>query len=164
MKRIQAVREKYVSKRSVYRRFDHGFTLIEVTFTLLLIPLFVGLLVHFVSLGETLYEQPRNLVKITPQLIVRRIFDSRDCAVEEGILRGTYIRPDHTEWTWSLKQINRNMVMVGEEGGNLLFVRGIENYRVEPVGKGYQIRWTDSTGNREKNVMCMRKASLLSQR
>lgn len=134
--------------------------MLEMTFTLLLLPLFIGLSVHFLALGETFYEQPRGQVNTTPQLIVRRLLDSRDCQLREGRLVGTYVRPDATTWSWTLKPINRNLVMVGEEGGNLLFVRGIDGYRVEPLGNGYRLLWTDTTGLREKAVMCMRADSL----
>lgn len=151
---------KSVMATYVSRRFERGFTLLEVSFTLLLIPLFVGLTVHLLALGQAFYEQPRDMVPTTPQLIVRKLFDSRDCVVESGRLIGTYVRPDDTTWSWTLKQINRNLVMVGDEGGNLLFLRGIETYQVEPVGEGFRIRWTDATGPREKSVMCMRADTL----
>ncbi|UTT44139.1 prepilin-type N-terminal cleavage/methylation domain-containing protein [Exiguobacterium aurantiacum] len=152
--------QKYAMGTCVSRRFEQGFTLLEVSFTLLLIPLFVGLAVHFLALGQAFYEQPREAVATTPQLIVRKLFDSRDCDVESGRLVGTYVRPDGTSWAWTLKQINQNLVMVGDEGGNLLFLRGIETYRVEPVGEGFRIQWIDATGPREKNVMCMRAGTL----
>ncbi|WP_161568731.1 hypothetical protein [Exiguobacterium sp. SH1S21] len=164
MRPTQAVKSKFVNETYVCRRSEGGFTLLEMTFTLLLLPLFIGLLVHFLALGEAFYEQPRGQVNTTPQLIVRKLFDSRDCQVREGRLVGTYVRPDETTWTWTLKQINRNLVMVGEEGGNLLFIRGIDGYRVEPLGNGYRIQWTDSIGPREKSVMCMRSGSSSSLR
>ena len=150
---------RFVSKTFAYRHYERGFTLLEMTFTLLLVPLFIGLIVHFIALGETFYEQPRAQLNTTPQLIVRKLFDSRDCQVQGGRLVGTYVRPDKTTWAWTLKQLNQNLVMVGEEGGNLLFIRGIDGYRVEPLGDGFKIQWTDSTGPREKNVMCMRSGS-----
>ena len=160
MQSNRAGAKKYVTKTCVSRRFERGFTLLEVSFTLLLIPLFVGLTVHFLALGQAFYEQPREAVATTPQLIVRRLFDSRDCDVVSGRLTGTYVRPDDTTWSWTLKQINQNLVMVGDEGGNLLFLRGIETYRVEPIGEGFRIQWTDATGPREKSVMCMRADTL----
>lgn len=152
--------QKYATRNFVYRRFERGFTLIEVSFTLLLIPLFIGLTVHLLALGQQFYEQPNDSMSPTPQLIVRKLFDSRDCNVESGRLIGTYVRPDDTTWAWKLKQINQNLVMVGDNGGNLLFLRGIETYRVEQVGEGFRIQWTDTTGPREKNVMCMRADTL----
>ncbi|WP_047375427.1 hypothetical protein [Exiguobacterium sp. ZOR0005] len=141
------------------RHCEAGFTLLELTFTMLLVPLFVALLVHMLAFGGALYEQPRGNVTMTPQLFVRKVIDSRDCAVKDGRLAGVYVRPDETTWAWTLKQINGNLVMVGEEGGNLLFIRGIDRYRVETVGSGYRVRWADATGEREKYVMCMRAAS-----
>ncbi|WP_152545864.1 hypothetical protein [Exiguobacterium sp. AB2] len=159
MQLTRAGEDMSVSKSYVCRPFERGYTMLELTFVLMLVPLFVGLLVHLLSLGETLYEQPRGSVTTTSQLFVRKVIDSRDCAVKDGRLIGVYVRPDETTWSWTLKQINGNLVMVGDGGGNLLFVRGIEQYRVESVGQGYQIRFDDRHGKREKYVMCMRAAS-----
>ncbi|MCC5893185.1 hypothetical protein [Exiguobacterium sp.] len=144
------------------RHCESGFTLLELTFTLLLVPLFIALLVHMLAFGGALYEQPRGNVTMTPQLFVRKVIDSRDCTVNDGRLAGVYVRPDKTTWAWTLKQINGNLVMVGEGGGNLLFIRGIDRYHVETVGSGYRVRWADATGEREKYVMCMRAASFSS--
>lgn len=148
-----------VSKNFASRHCEDGYTMLELTLVLLLIPLFIGLLVQLLSLGETLYEQPRGNVTTTSQLFVRKVIDSRDCAVKDGRLTGVYVRPDKTTWAWTLKQINGNLVMVGDGGGNLLFLRGIEQYRVESVGQGYHIQFVDRNGAREKYVMCMRTAS-----
>lgn len=115
---------------------------------------------QFIILGQNFYDQPRTSVHTTPQLIVRKLLDSRDCDVVSGRLVGTYVRPDGTTWTWTLKQIQQNLVMVGDEGGNLLFLRGIDTYQVESIGKGFRIRWSDATGQREKSVMCMRQDTL----
>lgn len=160
MPRIRADVKRSVTATFACRRFDSGFTLLEVSLTMLIIPLFIGLMVHFLVLGQALYEQPRAKVQTTPQLMVRKLFESRDCEIVSGRLVGTHVRTDGTTWSWTLKQIDRNLVMVGDGGGNLLFLRGIEAYRVEPVGDGFQIQWTDSTGPREKNVMCMRAVTL----
>ncbi|WP_158570758.1 prepilin-type N-terminal cleavage/methylation domain-containing protein [Exiguobacterium sp. AM39-5BH] len=156
MPRTQVGVKRFVTAIFAYRRFDSGFTLLEVSCTLLLIPLFIGLTVHFLALGQAFYEQPRAEVQTTPQLMMRKLIESRDCDIVSGRLVGTYVRPDGTTWTWTLKRIDRNLVMVGDGGGNLLFLRGIEAYRVEPVGEGFQIQWNDATGPREKNVLCMR--------
>lgn len=156
MLHTQAGDKRSVKVNCAYRRFEFGFTLLEVSFTLLLIPLFIGLTVHFLALGQTFYEQPRTKVETTPQLMVRKLFESRNCDVVSGRLVGTHVRPDQTTWTWTLKQIDHNLVMVGDGGGNLLFLRGIEAYRVEPIGEGFRIQWNDVTGPREKSVMCMR--------
>ncbi|WP_158001041.1 prepilin-type N-terminal cleavage/methylation domain-containing protein [Exiguobacterium chiriqhucha] len=160
MPRTRANAKQSVTATFACRRFDSGFTLLEVSLTMLIIPLFIGLMVHFLVLGQAFYEQPRAKVQTTPQLMVRKLFESRDCDVVSGRLVGTHVRPDGTTWTWTLKQIDRNLVMVGDGGGNLLFLRGIEAYRVEPVGEGFRIQWNDATGPREKNVMCMRADTL----
>lgn len=134
--------------------------MLELTFVLLLIPLLISLLVQFVSLGQALYEQPRIVHQATPQLIVRKIMDSRDCHVDQGRLRGTFVKEDGTTWPWTLKQIDRNLVMVGDGGGNFLFLRGVEDYRVETVGIGYHVTWDASYVRKEKFVACMRRDSL----
>lgn len=133
--------------------------MLEMTFVLLILPIFIFLLVQFVSLGQTLYDQSKFFHQTTPQLIVRKIIDSRDCRVDDGRLRGTFVRQDGTTWDWTIKQLNGNLVMVGSEGGNLLFLRGIESYHVETVGEGFHIIWTVSSFQKEKYVMCMRRDS-----
>lgn len=141
------------------RHCDPGFTMLEMTFVLLILPIFLFLLVQVTALGQALYEQPKFAHQTTPQLIVRRIIDSRDCRVEQGRLRGSFVKEDGATWDWTIKQINGNLVMVGDEGGNLLFLRGVEAYHVETVGIGYRITWDTVNARKEKVVLCMRKDS-----
>nr|WP_276312642.1 prepilin-type N-terminal cleavage/methylation domain-containing protein [Exiguobacterium qingdaonense] len=160
MKRInRLVRNKCVTGDSVCRRCDPGFTMVEMTVVLLILPLFLLLLAELLTLGQLLYEQPKQNHHTTPQLIVRRLMNSENCRVEDGRLRGDFIKSEGERWSWTIKQLNGNLVMVGDEGGNLLFLRGIDQYRVETVGKGFKISWADPTFKRERHVTCMSVAS-----
>lgn len=136
--------------------------MIEMTVVLLILPIFLFLLVELLTLGQHLYEQPKWNHHTTPQLIVRRLMDSENCRVDDGRLRGDFVKSDEERWSWTIKQVNGNLVMVGDGGGNLLFLRGIEQYHVETVGKGFRIAWTDSSFRRERHVMCMKQASFSS--
>lgn len=129
--------------------------MIEMTAVLMILPMFLFLLVELLTLGQHLYEQPKWNHHTTPQLIVRRLMFSENCRVDEGRLKGDFVKSDEEVWSWTLKQLNGNLVMVGDEGGNLLFLRGIDQYRVESVGEGFRIAWADSSFERERYVMCM---------
>ena len=143
----------------VSQHCESGFTMLEMTYALLILPFFLYLLVHVTTLGQALYEQPKFEHQTTPQLIVRRIVDSRDCRIDDGRLRGTFVKEDGTVWDWTIKQINGNLVMVGDEGGNLLFLRGVEAYHVETIGIGYRITWNTVNAQKEKAVLCMKTDS-----
>ncbi|WP_214741120.1 hypothetical protein [Exiguobacterium sp. s48] len=117
--------------------------------------MFLLLLVELLTLGQYLYEQPKWNHHTTPQLIVRRLMGSENCRVDAGRLRGDFVKSDEERWPWTIKQVNGNLVMVGDGGGNLLFLRGIDQYHVESVGVGFQISWIDSSYKRERFVMCM---------
>lgn len=151
--------KKCVKRVFAYRRFDPGFTMLEMTAVLLILPIFILLLVELLTLGQRLYEQPKWEHHTTPQLIVRRLQNSKNCRVDEGRLRGDFLKADEEVWPWTIKQLNGNLVMVGDGGGNLLFLRGIDQYRVETVGMGFRISWKDSTFERERYVMCMKEDS-----
>nr|WP_285801753.1 prepilin-type N-terminal cleavage/methylation domain-containing protein [Exiguobacterium sp. ERU653] len=149
------VASKCVKKDSVCRRCEQGFTMIEMTAVLLILPIFILLLAELMLLGQKLYEQPKWNHHTTPQLIVRRLINSENCRVDAGRLRGEFVKSDDEVWPWTIKQLNGNLVMVGDGGGNLLFLRGINQYHVESIGKGFRISWTDSSFKRERHVMCM---------
>ncbi|WP_353047876.1 MULTISPECIES: prepilin-type N-terminal cleavage/methylation domain-containing protein [unclassified Exiguobacterium] len=144
-----------MKKDSVCRRCEQGFTMIEMTAVLLILPIFILLLAELMLLGQKLYEQPKWNHHTTPQLIVRRLINSENCRVDAGRLRGEFVKSDDEVWPWTIKQLNGNLVMVGDGGGNLLFLRGIAQYHVESIGKGFRISWTDSSFKRERYVMCM---------
>ncbi|WP_251129805.1 hypothetical protein [Exiguobacterium sp. CH10] len=116
-------------------------------------------MVELLTLGQRLYEQPKWEHHTTPQLIVRRLQNSKNCRVDEGRLKGDFLKADEEVWPWTIKQLNGNLVMVGDGGGNLLLLRGIDQYRVETVGTGFRISWKDSTFERERYVMCMKEDS-----
>lgn len=145
-----------VSASPAFRRVEDGFTFLELTLVLLCIPLWVMLTVQLVSFGEQLDQSTEWKHQEVSQAIVRRIWDSRACHIEQGQFQGTYVREDGTTWAWTLKVIRGNLVMVGKEGGNLLFIRGIDSYGVEQVGDGYRIRWRFDETWREKALLCAR--------
>lgn len=133
--------------------------MIEMTVVLFVLPVFFLLLIELILFGQHLYDQPKWEHHTTPQLIVRRLLGSDNCRVDGGRLRGDFVKSDTEKWPWTIKQLNGNLVMVGDEGGNLLFLRGIEQYHVETVGKGFRISWVDSSFERERFVMCMNEDS-----
>lgn len=153
-------RGSFVKAIFACRGYEDGFTLLEVCFTLALFPLLVLLIVQLLTFTYELNHHDMNSLHPVSRILVRKVWDSDDCRVVDGTLRGRWIRDDGTPWTWTLKAVNGQLLLVGEEGGNLLIVRDVQSFDVIAVEGGFRLSWQEDKTVREKMVSCRKTGSM----